>query len=249
MCPTSIAVLEFAARRRRRGSGRPRPGRGCRRTAASKSRPASTPRRCQPVRFAPATNCPSRSVSSATTSPWKPTGPSEPGSAPNAERISSSVAGRTFCAERGDQLDELEPVVAADEREHDRAVVGRRPASPSRSPPASIPRSSASASIVVTPGVSTSSGACSSGGNSGGARHRARDLEVGGEVAVLAGDERVLARARRGEEVDRLAAAHHPRLGLDRVVLEPAARRRSGGRRASCARKLRSSPSSSRSNE
>ena len=41
-------------------------------------------------------------------------------------------------------------------------------------------------------------------------RDAPRDLEVGGVVAVLAGDERVLARARRGQVVERLAAAHHP---------------------------------------
>jgi hypothetical protein len=50
-----------------------------------------------------------------------------------------------------------------------------------------------------------------------------RDLEIGSVVAVHARDQRVLARAGGGEEVDRLAAAHHPRLGLHRVVLEPAA--------------------------
>ena len=80
----------------------------------------------------------------------------------------------------------------------------------------------ASASIVVTPGVSTSTGRVEPLGNTG-ARNATRDLEVGGVVAVLAGDERVLARARRREEVDRLAPAHHPGLRLDRVVLEPAA--------------------------
>ena len=90
-----------------------------------KSRPCSTPRRCQPVRFAPATNWPSRSVSSATISPLNPTGPSEPGSAPNAARI--SVLGRRAQrrAERRCELGLLEPVVAAHEREHDRPVVLR----------------------------------------------------------------------------------------------------------------------------
>ena len=65
------------------------------------------------------------------------------------------------------------------------------------------------------PGVSTSSGASSALGELGRARDAARDLEVGRVVAVLAGDERVLARAGRREEVDRLAAAHHPALRLD----------------------------------
>src|SRR6185437_2063321 len=57
----------------------------------------------------------------------------------------------------------------------------------------------------------------------GGPWHRAGDLEVGCEVAVLARDERVLPGARRREEVERLAAAHHPRLRLDVIRLEPAA--------------------------
>ena len=138
------------------------------------------------VRFAPATNCPSRSVSSATISPLKPTGPSEPGSAPNAARISSSVDGRTASPSAAISLNELEPVVAADEREHDGAVVGRhrhrlrgrREVDPEEARRA--PR------IVVIPGVSTSSGAASARRELGRARHRARDLEVGGEVAVLA---------------------------------------------------------------
>ena len=66
----------------------------------------------------------------------------------------------------------------------------------------SIPRNSASASHVVTPGVSTSSGAPSGAGKHGRARDAARDLGVGRVVAVLAADERVLAGAGRREEVD-----------------------------------------------
>ena len=50
-----------------------------------------------------------------------------------------------------------------------------------------------------------------------------RDLEVGGVVAALARDERVFARARRREVVERLAAAHHPGLRLDADDVEPAA--------------------------
>ena len=57
---------------------------------------ASTPVRCQPVRLAPVTQEPSRSVSSATMPPIAPsrmpTGPIEPGLAPNAASISSGVA-------------------------------------------------------------------------------------------------------------------------------------------------------------
>ena len=44
--------------------------------------------------------------------------------------------------------------------------------------------------------------------------HSAGDLEIGRVVAVLAGDERVLAGAGRREEVEGLAAAHHSRLCL-----------------------------------
>ena len=49
------------------------------------------------------------------------------------------------------------------------------------------------------------------------------DLEIGREIAVLAGDERVLAGAGRCEEVHRLAPAHHPRLRLHGVIGDPAA--------------------------
>ena len=56
-----------------------------------------------------------------------------------------------------------------------------------------------------------------------GPRYASRDLEIRGVVAVRAGDEGVLARAGRCQVVDRLAAAHHPRLGLHGKDLEPAA--------------------------
>ena len=55
------------------------------------------------------------------------------------------------------------------------------------------------------------------------ARECPRDLEIGRVVAALARDEHVLARACRREIVDRLVAAHHPRLGLHGIRLEPAA--------------------------
>src|SRR5205823_2521401 len=55
------------------------------------------------------------------------------------------------------------------------------------------------------------------------ARDRTRDLDVGGVVAVLARDERVLAGARGREEVDAELAAHDPALRLDVVRLEAAA--------------------------
>ena len=84
-------------------------------------------------------------------------------------------------------------------------------------------RNSASASIVVAPGVSISSGATERPREHRGRRHGERDLEIGREVAVLAGDERVLARSRRREEVDAELAAHDPALRLDVDRLDPAA--------------------------
>ena len=87
----------------------------------------------------------------------------------------------------------------------------------------STPRKSASASMRRRSGRLDLGGRVQPLGELRRARDPARDLEVGRVVAVLARDERVLARRRRGEEVDRLAAAHHPRLRLDGVVLEPAA--------------------------
>ena len=50
----------------------------------------------------------------------------------------------------------------------------------------------------------------------------ARHLQVGGEIAVLTGDERVFAGPGRSEEVRRPAPAHHPGLGLHLVGLQPA---------------------------
>ena len=87
----------------------------------------------------------------------------------------------------------------------------------------SMPRSSASASIVVTPGVSISSGASSRAGKLGRARDATGSLDVGEVVAVLAAHELVLARARRREEAERLRPAHDPGLRLDEVRLEAAA--------------------------
>ena len=85
----------------------------------------------------------------------------------------------------------------------------------------SIESSSASASHVRVSGVSISAGASSALGELRRPRDAARDLEVGRVVAVLAGDERVLARAGRREVVERLAAAHHPALRLDAGVSMP----------------------------
>ncbi len=57
----------------------------------------------------------------------------------------------------------------------------------------------------------------------GRAGNPACDLEIGGIVAVLAGDEDVLSGLGRCEEVPALAAAHHPRLGFDLIELQATA--------------------------
>src|SRR5829696_4766547 len=175
---------------------------------ASKSRPCSTPRRCRPVRFAPATNWPSRSASSATTVPENPTGPIEPGSAPNV------------APERRGELRLLEAVVSPHEREDDAPILDdrhrlrrRRRVDPERRRER-LDRLDAGR-LDLDRGVETLGGL-------GPARDAARDLEVGRVVAVLARHERVLPRARRSEEVERLAPAHHPRLRFHLVDLEPA---------------------------
>ena len=121
MCPTSSAVWK---RSRPPHFGQASPSRGSRMSAkrASKSRPCSAPRRCQPVRFAPTTNWPSRSVSSARIGPEKPIGPDR--ARVGAERVPDLLLGRRpDAAQRGHRLRLLEPVVAADEREHERAVL------------------------------------------------------------------------------------------------------------------------------
>ncbi len=73
----------------------------------------------------------------------------------------------------------------------------------------------------MTPGVATSFGESSAIREHGGARDAGSDLEIGSEVAGLAGHERVLAGARGREEVQRLLPAHHPGLGLHGRVFEP----------------------------
>ncbi len=85
-----------------------------------------------------------------------------------------------------------------------------------------MPRNSARASIVATPGVATSSGAPSASGTwaPGDAPRR---LDVGVVVAVLTAHQLVLTRLGRREEAGGLFAAHDPGLGLDEVDLEPAA--------------------------
>ena len=89
------------------------------------------------------------------------------GSAPNAARISSSVAGRESPAERvvraSSRSSRSSPRTSASTTVPSVFVTGIA----FDVAAASMPRNSASASIVVTPGVSTSSGASSGAGNSG----------------------------------------------------------------------------------
>ena len=233
MWPTSIAIWKRSAPAAVRagvalarladvGEARPR-SRG----------PCSTPRRCQPVRLAPATNWPSRSASSATISPAKPDRAER--ARIGAERLAGSrprSPGGSRCPSAALELRLVEPVVAADEREHDacrpafddRHRLRRRRRVDAEQLGERLDRRRPRASRPPA-------GASSRSGNSGARGIAARDLEVGGVVAVLAGDERVLARARRREEVDRLAAAHHPRLGLRRRRTRARSARRSARRR------------------
>ena len=76
---------------------------------------------------------------------------------------------------------------------------------------------------MVAPGVSISSRLVERRRQHRGGRHCLGDLEIGREVAVLAGDEGVLARPGRREEVDAELAAHDPALRLDVDRLDPAA--------------------------
>jgi hypothetical protein len=95
----------------------------------------------------------------------KPTGPSEPPLAPNAVRISSSVAGRepVFRTESSfDSESRSSPRTRASTTPPSSVVTGIAFEVAARS----MPRNSASASQVVTPGVSTSSGLSRRGGNS-----------------------------------------------------------------------------------
>ena len=86
--------------------------------------------------------------------------------------------------------------------------------------PAGRPSEPETSSIVVSPGVETSSGASSAAGSSTGWAGRG-DLEVGG-VAGRQGDLVLAGRARRHVLVG-AGAAHHPDVGLDPVPAQPAA--------------------------
>ena len=175
-------------------------------SSAAKSRPARRRAGGSRSRFAPATNWPSRSVSSATISPLNADrARASRGSAPKAARISSSVDGPEAAARA--------PQRASPPRAGRRRGRARARPSPSRyvtgiafDVAASRCRgSSASASIVVIAGRLDLLRRVERRRGTRRARHAARDLEVGGVVAALARDERVLARARRREVVDRLA--------------------------------------------
>ncbi len=95
MCPTSIAVWKRSAppqRGQRVAFQRPAQVGEARLEVAAVLRRRGGESRCG---WRLRRTGPRASVSSATISPGKPTGPIEPGSAPNACRISSSVDGRT----------------------------------------------------------------------------------------------------------------------------------------------------------
>ena len=144
--------------------------------------------------------------------------------AARAERRSDLVVRRrTRCAgQRVVELRLAEPVVAADEREHEGAVRlddrhrlrGRRRVDPEELGQPLDRRHSGRLDLLWR---------AERIGQDGGARNRLRHLEVARVVAVLAPDERVLARAGRRQEVDAELAAHDPALRLDVVRLQRAA--------------------------
>ncbi len=116
--------------------------------------------------FAPATNWPSRSASSATIRTSTPTGPIEPGSAPKVVRISSAVAGRksdrsafcifSWCRRSSPRTRPSTTLPSAVTTGMALAVAA-----------SSTPSDPASASMVVTSGVATCSGASSGSGKPG----------------------------------------------------------------------------------
>ena len=130
-----------------------------------------------------------------------------------ASRISSSVDWRKALPESGRELRLLEPVVAPDEREHDRPVELRHRHRLRRRRRVDAeelgelvdrrdPRGRHLERLVELLRERRRP------------RHAAGDLEIRGVVAVLARDKRVLTRSRRRQVVDRLGPAHHPRLRL-----------------------------------
>ena len=174
------------------------------------------------MRFAPATNWPSRSVSSATIGALEPDRAER--AALRAEARHDLVVGRRpkVGAERRLELRLLEAVVTAEEREHERAVVLddrhrlRRRREIDRE---ELRERLAGAGVRRLDLV----GRVEPLGELGRARNGERDLEIGRIVTVLARHERVLARSGGREVVQRLLAAHHPALGRDATRLEAAA--------------------------
>ncbi len=132
-----------------------------------------------------------------------------------------SPAGRRSPSTR-EELRLAEPVVAADEREHDRAVVlrdrhrlRRRGEVDAEELAERLARRDARRLDLLRP--------VQRRGELGTPRDALRDLGVGRVVAALAADERVLAGAGGREEVDGQLAAHDPALRLHRVGLDAAA--------------------------
>ena len=197
-------------------TGHASPSRISRRSAkrASKSRPAWTPRRWTSSRLAPTTYWPSRSVSSAITSTV------------DADRADRAAA----CAEGlADLLGLGRPEVLA---EPGSSFISFRRSSPRTSASTSLSPATTGIAFAVARGIDAEKlrdrldrplaqrlhllrllellGEVSGCGG-----RPTRDLEIGRVVAVLADDERVLARAGRREEVLAAAAAHDPGLGGD----------------------------------
>ena len=221
MWPTSIAVWKRSAPPQ---TGQASPSFGWRRSAnsGSKSRPA-----CD------AAQVPAGAVGAGDELALaeRLVGDHRPREADRAERAALGAEagddllvgrGTEVRAERALQLRLLEPVVAAQEREHERAVVphhrhrlrGRgqvdREQLGQRLAGARVRRLDLGGRVERV-------------GELRRPRDAACDLEVGRVVAVLAGDEGVLAGAGRRQVVERLAAAHHPALRLDAGCLDAAA--------------------------
>ena len=203
---------------------------------------------CQPSRFAPATNSPSRSVSSAITSTVEPDRADR--AAGRAERLRGSpppspAGGRL---RRRHQLLLAQPVVATEEREHDAFRRRSSPASPWTWPRRRCPGTPASASHRVDAGRLDLLRLAEDAAGSSGARGMPCAISRRRVVAVLAAHERVLARARGREEAERSVPPMTPLSALTAYASTPhrsKIRLYASGLRS----KLASSPSSSRSNE
>ena len=211
--------------------------------------PASTPRRCQPVRFAPPTNWPvaqrlvgDRSRTSAPTGADRARVGAE--RRPDLVRLGGPERRRRA---RFVHLQLVQAVVAADEREHDLAA-RRRSASPSPSPPGRCrgtrpgPRSSS------MPGVSTSSRRVqAASGTPARAASSAPPRRSRRSRSSSTAHELVLAVRARGDELLAAVAAHHADVGLDHARPRGRSARRCGRRRRGARRSDSSSPARSRS--